>query len=315
MRGISALNHEPAAGAGLCLNCGAAAPGHYCQECGQHTQLHVPSATEFLHEFVGHYVALEGKLWATLRRLILHPGALTNDYIAGRRVRYVEPLRVYLTFSILFFALFKLPGYTLFKFDAHNQAAWSTMAADPELRALRKPLVAAAGVAAGPGPATPAPAPSADDDLMGAVKQALPSLAPRLRHIESLPAAEVGKVVAEGFLHYAPYAMFLLLPVFALYLKLLYMGRQRRYGEHFLFALHSNAFAFLTFGLIVVTPWHWLADLLFFWMVAYLPWAMQRVYGGSWSSTLWRWLTLILLHLMSMTLVMLAVLAYAALHE
>jgi hypothetical protein len=35
------------------------------------------------------------------------PGELTNEYIRGRRVRYVQPLRMYLTFSVLFFALFK----------------------------------------------------------------------------------------------------------------------------------------------------------------------------------------------------------------
>ncbi|MGK5036920.1 DUF3667 domain-containing protein [Janthinobacterium sp. LB3P118] len=39
--------------------------------------------------------------------LLFRPGALSNEYIAGRRVRYVEPLRVYLTFSILFFAILK----------------------------------------------------------------------------------------------------------------------------------------------------------------------------------------------------------------
>ena len=48
--------------------------------------------------------------------------------------------------------------------------------------------------------------------------------------------------------------MFCLMPVFALYLKLLYLGSGRRYGEHMLFALHTNAFAFLLLGLIWVVP-------------------------------------------------------------
>jgi hypothetical protein len=65
------------------------------------------STREFLHEFIGHYVALEGKLWGSLKRLIFQPGELTNEYIRGRRVRYVQPLRMYLTFSVLFFALLK----------------------------------------------------------------------------------------------------------------------------------------------------------------------------------------------------------------
>ncbi|UUZ52453.1 DUF3667 domain-containing protein [Massilia sp. H-1] len=36
--------------------------------------------------------------------------SLSAEYIDGRRKRYVEPLRVYLTFSILFFFVLKLMG-------------------------------------------------------------------------------------------------------------------------------------------------------------------------------------------------------------
>jgi hypothetical protein len=49
-----------------CPNCGARVSGNFCHECGQETVLHPPSTREFLHEFIGHYVALEGKLWKSL---------------------------------------------------------------------------------------------------------------------------------------------------------------------------------------------------------------------------------------------------------
>jgi membrane-anchored protein YejM (alkaline phosphatase superfamily) len=52
--------------------------------------------------------------------------------------------------------------------------------------------------------------------------------------------------------HYAPYAIFCLMPVFALFLKVLYLGSGRRFGEHMLFALHTNAFAFLMFSVILL---------------------------------------------------------------
>ncbi|MEG2964661.1 MAG: DUF3667 domain-containing protein, partial [Janthinobacterium sp.] len=104
--------------ASTCHNCNTAAPGNFCSACGQSTVLHVPSAREFLHEFVAHYVALEGKLWRTLALLLFRPGALTNEYITGRRVRYVEPLRVYLTFSILFFAILKFGDFEFLQ--VHN---------------------------------------------------------------------------------------------------------------------------------------------------------------------------------------------------
>jgi predicted RNA-binding Zn-ribbon protein involved in translation (DUF1610 family) len=76
-----------------CPNCGAVVAGHYCHECGQETVLHPPSAREFVHEFIGHYVALEGKLWKSLLLLLFRPGQLTLEYINGRRVRYIQPLK------------------------------------------------------------------------------------------------------------------------------------------------------------------------------------------------------------------------------
>jgi hypothetical protein len=45
-----------------CGNCGPPAPLRFCGACGQETALHPPTLGEFLHEFVGHYVALEGAL-------------------------------------------------------------------------------------------------------------------------------------------------------------------------------------------------------------------------------------------------------------
>ena len=316
------MTQDHPAVAEFCLNCGARAPGHYCQDCGQHTRLHVPSATEFLHEFIGHYVALEGKLWGTVRRLLCHPGALTNDYIAGRRVRYVEPLRIYLTFSILFFALFKLPGHELVRSTGQPPVAAAVGAHVRDGAAPAQPGGADKGpVADQPAdasapPATPPPATLHDGSaaLIDATGKAAPWLVPRLRHLQTLSTAETITLAGEGFLHFAPYAMFLLLPVFALYLKLLYLGSGRRYGEHFLFALHSNGFGFLAFGLILLAPFDIVQLLLFCWMVAYLPWAMRRVYGGTKRATLARWITLMALYLLTMLAAMVVVLALAVLH-
>ena len=49
-------------------------------------------------------MALEGALWRTLVALLWHPGRLTVEYFAGRRARYIAPLRLYLTFSLILFA-------------------------------------------------------------------------------------------------------------------------------------------------------------------------------------------------------------------
>lgn len=57
------------------------------------------------------------------------------------------------------------------------------------------------------------------------------------------PKAFVGSLIDKG-----PYLMFLLLPVFALLLKLVYIRRGRLYAEHFIFTVHMHAFTFVAFA-------------------------------------------------------------------
>jgi hypothetical protein len=258
-----------------CHNCGAAVSYHYCALCGQETTLHVPSAGEFIHEFVGHYVALEGRLWKTLAFLLFKPGMLTAEYIAGRRMRYVQPLRVYLTLSILFFALLKVLG----------------------------PPVANVDEATAPQPAVSAAAAGAPGAGDGFTMDFAPALSAKVNTFLKKPAAERDELLTHAFYAYVPYAMFCLMPLFALYLKLLYMGSGRRYGEHLLFALHANAFAFAMFSILIlasVLNWGLFNFALVVWLLAYLPLAMRRVYGGSRWSTALRWLVLSALHVLSL---------------
>lgn len=282
-----------------CANCGAAVAGHYCAACGQETRLHMPSAAEFAHEFIGHYVALEGKLWKTLVLLLCRPGRLTAEYLAGRRARYVQPLRLYLTFSVLFFALFQHAGFNVVNFDAPDNAG-------PGQHAARAPAV----VTLAPGPA--ALAKPADESTLGRFVAYLnPHWEAKGDAFDALSPEAKGKLAAKSFFSYGPYALFLLMPVFALYLKLLYLGSGRRYGEHLLFALHSNAFAYVTFALVVLAPFGIVKFALVLWLLAYLPLAMRRVYGGAIWATLLRWLVLVLLHVLSIACAILAAFALA----
>ncbi len=88
-----------------------------------------------------------------------------------------------------------------------------------------------------------------------------------------------------------PYMMFLLLPVFALFLKLMYLRAGRLYMEHLIFTLHMHALAFFAFTAGVLmeewgSPWVQEAGL---WVLLspflYLFLAMQRVYEQSFLKT------------------------------
>lgn len=277
-----------------CLNCGACTSNEFCSVCGQETRLHVASAREFIHEFVGHYVALEGRLWKTLGYLLSKPGFLTAEYIAGRRKRYVEPLRVYLTFSIIFFAALKFSGAPVAIID-EGAAPANKIAAVAVQADEKAPLLSVT--------ASPATRPASDADaLLDNVIKAVPSLEERARRFSAKSGSEQVRLMTTGFFAYVPYAMFILMPVFALYLKVLYLGTGRRYGEHLLFALHTNAFAFAALSLMALTirlDWGLPTTAIVFWIAAYLPLAMRRVYQGSRWLTAVRWLALSVVHLAS----------------
>lgn len=304
MKSEAHLHHSPA----NCPNCGSALSGNFCQECGQAATLHVPSAREFLHEFVAHYVALEGKLWQSVKLLLFKPGQLTREYIEGRRVRYVEPLRLYLSFSIIFFALFKFSGINIGAQEREVDAAKPKAAAVQPAPAGEGKAAVAAPAAKPADKKTSQPAlielEDDEDDLRKLADIVHPSIGAKMDHFGKLPSEVRNEALKRAFFSYAPYAIFLLMPVFAAFLKLLYLGSGRRYGEHVLFALHTNAFAFLCLSLIMILPDFvpLVGKALGVWLVFYLPTAMRKVYGGSRTLTALRWVVLMTAHTFSIML-------------
>jgi hypothetical protein len=89
---------------GACLNCEVALIGSYCHQCGQNAHVHRTLAA-FGHDFLHGVFHFEGKIWRTLPDLVIRPGRLTRDYIAGKRARYVSPLALFLFCVFLMFAV------------------------------------------------------------------------------------------------------------------------------------------------------------------------------------------------------------------
>src|SRR5258706_9109608 len=88
-----------------CANCGAPLSGPFCQACGQKAAGRNVSLHDFFHEAFHEFAHVDGKIVQTLRLLLTKPGQLTHEFLEGRRERYVSPLRLYLTCSLIFFAL------------------------------------------------------------------------------------------------------------------------------------------------------------------------------------------------------------------
>lgn len=103
----AALPGPAPAHAPSCENCGAPLQGEYCHACGQaaHNPMrHFGHAIEDVFESFWH---LDGKIFRTLRDLCV-PGRVAANYLAGQRVRYMPPLRLFVILTLFAFFVGKL---------------------------------------------------------------------------------------------------------------------------------------------------------------------------------------------------------------
>ncbi|UTH72336.1 DUF3667 domain-containing protein [Chromobacterium sp. IIBBL 290-4] len=287
---MSAQKHSTAPS--HCANCDQPIDNQYCPACGQKTHIEIPSLWEFIHEYLHHYVSLEGALTRSLLKLLFLPGSLTEEFLKGRRQRYVKPFQLYLSISFIFFVLLGLLQGPIVTLDSPGKRAGEHVAT----QASTMP---------------PAKASDADRDWLvadadrGAVQitqtgnaQAdrwLQRWSEHLGHTLKAFREQPEQANAElmhSLLGHAPYALFCLMPLFAILLLLTYIGRHRVYGMHLVFTLHLHAWLFLVLCLGFVWP-AGCGLLFFFGTPVYLWLGLRRVYGGGGFSTAMRTLLLL----------------------
>ncbi|MCV2357188.1 DUF3667 domain-containing protein [Paucibacter sp. B2R-40] len=291
-------NGQPTPTQDCCANCSTPFPAprpKFCGACGQESNLRAPTLLEFMQQFGGAYISTEGALWRTLWRLLLLPGQLTLEYLAGRRRRYVLPLRLYLTISVL--ALLSLRLVASSKIEANA----------PEIK----------------GPSSSKVIQLEDGDTkniqiggLGGFKAGLKdgvffcdklpeSMCKRLEHRLTLDHAGMAKEMvqlSERALGNIGTTMFVLLPCFALWLKLIFWDKRMRYTEHLTFALHLHAFWFVMVMLLLI-QWEPLSAIAGTAALVYPVIALQRVYRCRWWSTLPRAFALLVLNFSSIVFV------------
>jgi hypothetical protein len=246
-----------------CLNCGERLLGSFCSNCGQETlDLHRPLRV-LVSDVVGDILNLDTRLLRTLRPLLLRPGVLTREYLAGRRACHVPPLKTYLIAALIFFGVLALLP--------KGKVAVVT-ASEPFQAGTTQPRKGGSKVIF----RLPEHYRIFDRQLQAANARAK-------AHPQEFSSAVFDNL---------PRVFFLLLPAFALFLELFY--RSRYYLEHLIFALHYHAFVFLDLTLLLLLGRPWvpslvarpLTVLLVVALLVYLPLALRKVYGGSWPKTL-----------------------------
>src|SRR3954452_9816458 len=103
--GVRRRSKLPAKPLTHCENCGAPLTGEFCSHCGQHAIDYRRSILRVLWDAADSFLNWDTKFLHSLNQLLIRPWGLTNDFNAGRRARYVHPLRLYLIASIVFFLL------------------------------------------------------------------------------------------------------------------------------------------------------------------------------------------------------------------
>ena len=125
-----------------CLNCRAEVLGRFCGACGQRHSSRLPKIRDVTRDFFRSFLDLETGLLATLRDLFLYPGRMSAEYIAGRRIPYISPARLYLSASLVFsLALAISPNFMVTVRDGASDSAaralwmrgwiWSVLALVP----------------------------------------------------------------------------------------------------------------------------------------------------------------------------------------
>ncbi len=97
---VISKTEEPA----RCANCGAPVTGPFCQACGQRHDSHLHPFRQLVRDALATVLNLDARFYQTVV-LLFKPGRLTEAYLNGQRARYVPPFRLYLSFSIVYFAL------------------------------------------------------------------------------------------------------------------------------------------------------------------------------------------------------------------
>lgn len=88
-----------------CLNCGQpiSDKDNFCSECGQVNDLHPVSIKQYFQEFFGGFFSFDNRSIRTLLPLVFKPGKVPKEYLRGKRMKYVNPFKLYINTSIIFF--------------------------------------------------------------------------------------------------------------------------------------------------------------------------------------------------------------------
>lgn len=313
----------------VCLNCQTGLYGRYCHKCGQENIEPRETFWGLVAHFFNDITHFDGKFFTTVKHLVTRPGYLPLMYIQGKRATYLNPVRMYVFTSALFFFIFFLI-YNPKKVEIGDIAETEAQA-QARRDSIRNELTNQIPSDSLQGPAKDIIEKSLQNasknkknDTIISIKKSK-NLEQYLAEQDSLPESErdgwirrklnerffqvgdqyekypkeTAMAVVDKFLHTFPYILFLSLPLFALFLKLLYF-RKWYFTDHIMFLIYLYIFTFLVFILMMaflelreVTGWGifgWMVFFLILGGIYYVLKGMRTFYKEDRASTIGKFL-------------------------
>jgi hypothetical protein len=316
------LNTQPLREDNQCLNCGTIVPERYCTHCGQENTVPHESFGHLIKHFIADIVHFDSKTLNTLKYLMFRPGLLTTEYIKGRRASYVNPIKLYIFISFLFFlAYFAAPdtgvrvkigtptsqiGIDSIVHMSTTEALKQTVDKKDENKAFVQLLL---------NDLSKYPSVATYDSLQNTLPEQQKDgwwktkITHRYFYLYEKYGDTFFDATGDKFKHNIPKMMFLLLPLFALYLKIMYDKKRWYYTDHAIFSIHIHSFAFVLFLVTLIVDWitktDWFSSLGLIISMVYLIAAMKRTYQQSLLKSITKGLILWFGYMTSMVIVLL----------
>jgi hypothetical protein len=337
-----------------CLNCGAELQGKYCHVCGQENLQVKESFGHMMNHAISDYFHFDHQFFNTLKPLLFSPGKLTNEYMAGKRVSYLHPVKMYIFISLVYFLLLFNHGEKMVKFTdtskhvnkeqikkadsaIRNNTALSTKQKNDIIEGIDKDTTAkdhkkknfhifGDDKDTDNKDTTYVQYLASQEKLSPDKKDGFFKRLVKKREFElNTSATNVKDQIEEGMKHNTPKMMFLLLPLFALLLKITFWRNKKFYVEHLIYSFHLHCFLFLFLALIMLslmaipTEWHTVRDVVYWFATLSILWyifqSLRVVYHRSAKRTITKMIGLTLSYTLIFSVCMLFLVVLVALFD
>lgn len=280
-----------------CLNCGAEVTGKFCSNCGQENLETKEKFLPMVGHFISDYLHFDSKFSRSLIPLFFKPGFLTKQYWDGKRVNYIPPLRIFFFVTIIFVIC---AGVFYKKYNLELKKEFRE---DPTLARLDSIHR------------------NSPDTAKIFVNKTLGSITVktlREKRTDDLRMLSKLKSGLDDVFKSLKYVAFLLLPIYALIFKLLYIRRKSYYVDHLIYSMHMQVFMYtiLTIGfllpLLLNIPLDIMMRIAMGTIFIYIAISLRYLYKQAWWKTLLKSLLSLGMILFSTALIILLIALFDA---